>query len=84
MLLLAIRMPHVMPAAKAIVNKPVLVKPDSAINSRHQIFVAVLAEPFFKAGRKPDFVFHCNSSCQLNIFVGKPAVFFKHFLSLLE
>lgn len=73
-----------MPATRAIVNKPVLVHSYPAIGSRHKILMAVLAKPFFKAGRKPDFVLHCNPSCHLDIVVRECAVFPEHFFGLLE
>ena len=77
-------MPHIVLAAKAIVNKPVLVYSDSAINSWHQVFMAVLAKPFLERRRNPDFIFHCNPSCHLYIFVRNLAVFLEHFLGMLE
>ena|SRR3989338_5672029 len=67
-------MPHEMPASKAIINNPVLVNPNPAINSRHEIFMAILAEPLFQWRRNPYLVLHCNPSCNLDIFVRKLAV----------
>ncbi len=71
-------------AAHAIVNNPVLVYSDSAINSRHKVLMAMLTKPFLERRRQLDFVLHCNSSCHLDIFVSKVAVFLENFLCMLE
>ena len=71
-------------AIKTIVNKPVLMQSNPAVNSRNNILVAVLAKPFLKLRRQSNLVLHCNSSCYLYILVGKLAVFLKNFFGLLE
>jgi len=68
-------MPHKMLAPWAIVNNPVLVNPNPAVNAWHQISMAVLAEPFFKGRRQPYLVLHGYPSCYLDIFIGKLIVF---------
>ena len=73
-----------MPAAYAVVNEPVLVYPNSAINSRDKIFIAILAKPFLKGGIKPYFMLHCNPSCNPYIFIRKPAIILEHFFSFTE
>ena len=73
-----------MPAADAIVNNPVLVDSNPAVNSRHQKFAAVLAEFFLKLRRKPYLILHGNFSCQIDIFVRKPAVFLENLLCFAE
>ena len=71
-------------AAHAIVNNPVLVNPDPAINSGHQVFMAVLAKSFLKRRSHPNLMFHGNPYCQFDIFVREPAIFFKYFLGVLK
>ena len=58
-------------AAQAIIDNPVLVYSDPAINPRHQIFMAVLAKSFLKRRSHPDFMFHGNPYCHLDVFVRK-------------
>ena len=62
-------MPHEMPASKAIINNPVLVDSNPAVDAWNQISMAVLAESFLQFRRKPYLVFHCYSSCHLYVFV---------------
>lgn len=77
-------MPHIALAAKAIINQPMLVNPDSAINAWHKIAIAVLAEPLLKRRRNSDFILHCNPSCSLYIFAGQFAVFLEYLFCMLE
>ena len=58
-----------MPAAGAIIDKPMLVDSYSAINSGHKIRMAVLAEFFLNFRRHFYLVFHCYSSGQFDVFV---------------
>jgi len=71
-------------AAQAIIDNPMLVNSNPAINPRHQIFMAVLAKSFLKRRSHPDFMFHGNPYCHLDVFVRKSAVFLKHFLGMLK
>ena len=64
-------------AAHAIVDNSMLVNPYPAVSSRHQVFMAVPANPFLQLRRQPYFVLHCNPSCRLDMLVRNPAVFLK-------
>lgn len=77
-------MPNIVLAVQAIIDNPVLVYSNPAIDSRHQVFVAILAKPFLKRRRNLYFVLHCNPSRYLYIFVRNLAVFLEHFLGMLE
>ena len=66
-------------ASHAIVNQPVLVQPYSCICPRHQISVAVFAEPFLQGRGQPYLVFHRYPSRHLHIFVRKIAVLLEMF-----
>ena len=77
-------MPHVMLAVKAIIDEPVLMDPNSAIDAGHQIAMGVLAESFVEGRRQPDLLLHSNSSCNLDVFVSQFAVFLENFLGQLE
>lgn len=70
--------------AKTIVYNPVLVDSDSAIGSLHQIPMAVLAKSFLHGRRKLNLVLHGNLSCNLYIFVRKPAVLLEMLLCKLK
>ena len=62
-------------AAHAIIDNPVLVYPNPAIDSWHKVFMAVLAKSFLERIRQPYFILHSNPSCHPDILVRKPAVF---------
>lgn len=66
-------------AGHAIVNQPVLVQPYSCICPRHQISVAVFAEPFLQGRGQPYLVFHRYPSRHLHVFVRKAAVLLEMF-----
>lgn len=71
-------------ASKTIVNKPVLVDSNPAIDTGHQIFLTILAKSFLKSGRKLYLVFHGNSPGKLDILIRLFAVFLEMLLGKLE
>jgi len=67
--LLFYRMPHKVPASKAIINNSVLVDSNPAVNPGHKIAMTILAELFLKRRRQPYLMLHGYPSCHFDIFV---------------
>ncbi len=68
-------------ATKAIVDNSVLVNSNSAVHAWYKIFMAILAESFFKGRRQFNLVLHSHSSGHFYVFIRKVRSFFEGFFS---